>query len=162
MAKKEVEKDDVFSEENEVQSQWVKFNVPLEDRIFGTLIAKRQVKSTMPGKETQVNNVYDMKAEYGSFHRLDENEKIIDEPIVIEKEEIWSVGGTSTIDRQMRNIRVGQKIGLKFIETQPSKTKGFKPAKIVKVYAPKDENGQPQMDGEFLAQLDIENFNGAN
>jgi hypothetical protein len=137
--------------ENEVQSNWIKWNVPMEDKILGTLIAKRQIKSTIPGKEGEMTNVYEIKAQKGVFHKLDEKKKVVEEPITINENEIWSVGGTAVIDRQMQNIQKGQIIGLKFIEEKPSKTKGFAPAKIVKVYTPKDEaTGEYLTDTEWL------------
>lgn len=149
---------DVFSEENEVQSNWVKFNVPQEDKIFGTLIAKRQMKSTIPGKEGEMVWVYELKADYGSFHEQDEKKKVIDEPVIVNAGEFWSVGGKPMIDRQMTNIKLGQKIGLKYIDDKPSKTKGFAPAKMVKVYAPKNDDGTYQMDEEFLREQSVSDF----
>ncbi len=146
------------SDENEVQSNWVKFNIPLEDKIFGTLIGKRTMKSTMQGKEGQEVNVYEMKADEGLYHVLDDKKRVVDEPVIVEPGSFLSIGGTAVIDRQMQNIRVGQKIGLKFIEERASKTKGFAPAKIVKVYAPKNEDGSAKMDEEFLEQQKLDNF----
>ena len=155
MAKKS---DSWDSSENEIASSWVKFNVPLEDKVFGTLIAKRTMKSTMPGKEGNDVNVYEMKCDEGSYHTLDDKKRIIEEPVVVEAGAFLSIGGTAVIDRQMQNIRIGQKIGLKFIEEKPSKTKGFAPAKIVKVYAPKNEDGSVKMDDDFLEEQKVQNF----
>ena len=149
---------DAFDESNEVQSNWVKFNVPLEDKIFGTLIAKRQVKSNLPGKEGELVWVYELKAEYGSFHELDDKKKVIETPVMVGNGDFYSIGGKPMIDRQMQNIRIGQKIGLKFIEEIPSKTKGFAPQKVVKVYAPKNDDGTPMMDEEFLAENRVASF----
>jgi len=146
------------NEDNEVQSNWVKFNMPMEDKIFGTLIAKRQMKSSIPGKEGEDVNVYDMQADTGSFHEADEKKVVLPTPIVINAGEIWSVGGKAGIDAQMRNIKVGQKIGFKFIDEKPSKTKGFAPAKNIRVYAPKNDDGTAQMDDEFLAAQEVKNF----
>lgn len=146
------------SEENVVQSNWVKFNVPLEDKVFGTLIGKRQMKSSMAGKEGQLVNVYELKADEGSYHVLDDAKKVVAEPVVVEPGSFLSVGGTAVIDRQMQNIQIGQKVGLKFIEEKPSKTKGFAPAKIVKVYAPKNEDGSPVVDTEFMSKQEVEQF----
>lgn len=147
------------NEENEVKSNWMKFNVPLEDKIHGTLIAKRQMKSTMGDKAGTMVNVYEIKADEDSvYHALDKKKKLIEEPIQIKAGEIYSVGGTATIDRQMQNIAVGQIIGLKFIEEKESKTAGFNPAKIVKVYAPKDDKGNPLMDEAFLEQKKLNDF----
>ncbi len=145
---------DDFSDDNVVASNWMKFNVPLEDKIFGTLIAKKTRKSNLPGKEGTLENYYEMKADYGSFHQVDEVKKVIAEPVTINSGDYYSIGGNSVIDRQMTNIKVGQKIGLKFIEKKPSKTKGFAPAKIIKVFAPKNDDNTYKMDEEFLAERD--------
>lgn len=146
------------NEANEVVSNWVKFNVPVEDKIFGTLIAKRTVKSTILGQEGKVVNVYELKADEGVYHVLDDKKKVVEEPVVVEAGGIYSIGGTAVIDRQMQNIRIGQKIGLKFIEERASKTKGFAAAKIVKVYAPKAEDGTPLMDDEVVNQNNVQQF----
>lgn len=141
------------SPENEIPSNWMKFNVPMEDKIFGTLISKRTIKSTMPGQEGKDVNVYEIKASRESvYHALDDKKKLIEEPIQINTGDVYSIGGTKVIDNQMRNVKVGQQIGLKFIEEQPAKTKGFNPAKIIKVYAPKNDDGSVLMDEEFLKE----------
>ena len=146
------------SDDNAVQSNWVKFNVPMQDKIFGTLIAKRTIKSAIAGKEGEDVNVYELKAESGSFHEVDDKKKVIETPITINAGEIWSIGGKAGIDAQMRNIKIGQKIGFKFIDEKASKTKGFAPAKNIKVFAPKGEDGQPLMDEEVLMEQDVKNF----
>ena len=152
MTKTKNVEDDIFNEENEVQSNWVKFNVPLEDKITGTLIAIREMKSTLPGKEGEIVKIYELKADAGSFHELDDKKKVIDEAVVVEAGSIWSIGGKPIIDRQMQNVKIGQKIGLKYIEEVPSKTKGFNPAKTIKVYTPKNDDGSYKMDEAFLAE----------
>ena len=149
---------DAFDESNEVQSNWVKFNVPLEDKVFGTLIAKRQVKSTLPGKEGELVWVYEIKGEYGSYHELDDKKKVIETPVTIGAGDFYSIGGKPMIDRQMQNIKIGQKIGFKFIEEVPSKTKGFAAQKVIKVYAPRNDDNTPQMDEEFLAEQRTASF----
>jgi len=147
------------SEENAVQSNWMKFNVPLEDKIHGTLIAKRTMKSTMPDKAGELVHIYEIKADEESvFHALDDKKVLIPEPRPIRVGDIFSIGGTAVIDRQMQNIKVGQIIGLKYIEEKAAKQKGFNPAKIVKVYAPKNDDGSPLMDEAFLEQQTVEQF----
>lgn len=150
------------SSDNEVQSNWVKFNVPLEDKIFGTLIAKRQVKSTLPGKEGEMQMVYDLKADLGSFHELDDTKHVIETPVVVQAGEFYALGGKPQIDRQMQNIKIGQKVGFKFIDETPSKTKGFAPSKNIKVFAPRNDDGSHVMDEEFLAEQRNENFDKDN
>lgn len=146
MSKKDV---DVFDESNTIQSNWMKFNVPQEDLMYGTFVSKRQIKSTMKDKEGQLVWVYEFKCDYGTFHKLDEMKQIIPEPVKIEAGEYYLVSKDS-IDSQMRNIAVGTKVGMKLIEIVPAKTKGYNPAKIVRVYVPKDDNGAPKMDKEFV------------
>lgn len=156
------------SPENEVASSWVKFNVPFldedggqnpaADKILGTLVAKKKVKSTLQGKEGTDAMVYELKGDEGSYHTLDERKKVVEPAVRVESGAFYSVGGTVVIDRQMQNVRVGQKVGLKYIEEKPSKTKGFAPAKIVKVYTPKDADGNPLMDEEFLKQAELDSF----
>ncbi len=147
------------NEANEVQSNWMKFNKPMEDKIHGTLIGKRRMKSQMANKEGEMQNVYDMKADEPSvYHNLDEKKKLIEEAQPIKPGDIFAIGGTTVLDRQMQNIKVGQIIGIKYIEETPSKTKGYNPAKVIKVYVVKGEDGEPLMDTEFLATAESENF----
>jgi|TARA_R100000789_G_scaffold5743_2_gene9823 hypothetical protein len=145
-------KDNWDSEENEIPSNWVKFYVPMEDKIFGTLIAKRIVKSNYEGKEDEDSHVYEMKADVGSFHNVDAKKVVIPEPVTINAGEIWNIGGKDSIDKQMRNVKVGQKIGFKFIDEKESRTKGWNPAKNIRVYAPKNDDGTPQMDTAWLEE----------
>lgn len=147
---------DIFSAENEVRSNWVKWNKEGEDKIFGTLVDRRTVKSQMLGHEGEDVLIYDLKADYGSFHAVDDKKVLIEEPIVVNEGEIWSIGGKNSIDRQMRNVKLGQKVGLKFTETKPSKTKGFAPAKIIRVFTPKADDGSFLMDAEWVEKRDEE------
>ncbi len=159
MAKSSKKDDDWDSDANEVVSNWVKWNVPMEDKVFGTFIEKRTMASTLPGANGKMVNVYEMKVDMGTFHILDEKKKVVDEPVVLSEGDFVSIGGTAVIDRQMQNARKGQKLGFKFIEEKPSKTKGFAPAKIVKVYMPKDEaTGDYQMDEKFLEEQVVKEF----
>lgn len=149
-----------FDSGNEVTSNWLKWNVVGEDKVMGTLTAKRTMKSTIPGKEGDLVNIYDLKADYGSFHVTDDAKAVVAEPITIEPETMWSIGGTNVIDRQMTNIKVGQKVGFKYAEQVPSKTKGFAPAKIIKVFTPKNDDGSYKMDEEWIAQNNAVPFDG--
>ena len=139
---------DDFSDANEVPSNWVKWNVEGEDKILGTLIRKWKADNALrPGEKTEN---YEIKADYGSFHELDAKKKLIAEPIVIKEGEIWSIGGTDSIEKQMANIKFGQKIGLKFVALMEAKTPGFNPAKVIKVYTPKNDDGTVKVDQEWI------------
>lgn len=155
MAKKE---NDSWGNAEEVQSAWVKFNVPQEDKVKAVFLQKRTMKSTIPGKEGDKVNVYELKGIEGSYHVLDDKKKLVEQPVMVEEGAFYSVGGTAVIDRQMQNIKVGQVIGFKFIEEKPSKTKGFAPAKIVKVYQFKNEDGSLEMDEAVLNEARLDDF----
>lgn len=152
MSKKE---EDVFDDANRIKPNWMGFNVAQEDRIFGTLVSKRQVASKMPGKEGKMEWKYELKADYGTTHECDELKQPIPTPITINAGEYWMVGKDS-IDAQMKNIPLGAKVGLKLVEIVPAKTKGFNPAKIVNVYAPRNTDGTHKMDEEWVAEQEKE------
>lgn len=141
---------DDFDEANIVSSNWIKFNVVGEDKVMGTLTAVRTVKSQIPGQEGKDVKVYDIKADYGSFHNVDDAKQVIPEAVNVDPESMWSIGGKDIIDRQMVNVKIGQKVGFKFTEQVPSKTKGFAPAKVIKVFTPRNEDGSFKMDTEWL------------
>lgn len=157
----EKEKEDVFNEENEVQSSWIKFS-KIGDFISGTLIGVREVPSTLPGKEGTMTKVYEIKALSGEFHDIDDKKQVIEEPIVVNAGEVWNVGGGVVLDAQMRNIKIGQVIGVKFTDEKPAQKKGFNAMKIKKVFAPKGNDNKPKMDEEWLkeqeAVAELRNF----
>ena len=144
-------KDDVFSDENIIPSNWVSWGTPVEDKIFGTLIRKFKTTSNYDGKEKTVEN-YELKADFGSYHKLDDKKNPVEPAIEVVANEFYNIGGKDSIEKQMRNIKVGQKIGFKFIEETPSKVKGHAPAKIIKVFAPKNDDGSFKMDEEWLSE----------
>ncbi len=145
------EKDDLFNDDNRVASNWVSWG--LEGDFFaGTLIAVREMTSKLPGKEGQKVPVYEVKIDRGSFHALDEKKQVIKPAIVIESGQVWNVGGKAIIDRQMRNIKLGTKLGMKFTETQPARNKGFTPLKVVKVFVPRGKDNKALMDEEWLKE----------
>ena len=140
---------DDFSEANEVPSNWVKWNVEAQDSILGTLTRKYEAKDTLKG--IIVEN-YEIKADYGEFHELDAKKKLIEEPIVVKEGEMWSIGGKESLQKQMTNVKVGQKVGFKFVALMEAKTPGYNPAKIIKVYTPKNDDGSVKMDTEWLEE----------
>lgn len=106
-------KDDFFSDENIAQANWFKFE-KIGDSIKGTLISVRK----QPGQDNYPDQmVYELKNEDG---------------------ELWNVGISVEkryiVDR-MRNMKLGQIVGLMFKDEIPSKTKGYAPAKSIEVYA---------------------------
>jgi len=55
------------NEWEEVKNSWVKFNV-IGDNIIGTLIAVREIPSSLPGREGEQTKVYEIKADEGLCH----------------------------------------------------------------------------------------------
>lgn len=149
------EKEDLFNEDNEVRTSWVKFS-KVGDYISGTLVGVREVKSTLPGKEGEMTKVYEIKASAGEFHDIDDKKQVIEDPISINAGEIWNVGGGVVLDAQMRNIKLGQKLGVKFTGEKAAQKKGFNAMKIKKVYS------KGEMDEEWIkeqeAAAELRNF----
>jgi len=143
---------DMFSEENEVKSAWVSWGKP-GDNIVGTLIAKYERENSIGGK-TEMQNIYEIKAMNGDFHSLkqDDNGNYVpeSEPVKILADQIFNVGGKPAIDSQMRNVKIGQIVGMKFMESVPAKEKGRYPTKVVKIFT------TGEMDTEFMAELEEE------
>jgi len=139
----------------EVKNSWMKFN-ELGDYVIGTLIAVREVKSQLPGSEGQMTKVYEIKADEGVFHDLDDKKKVIEEAVAIKEGEIWNLGGgskekPSILDGQFRNIKLGQKVKVEYTDDKPAKQKGFNPMKVKKVYT----NGK--MDEQWIAEQEAAN-----
>ncbi len=138
------------ADENEAVNSFVSWG-EVGDYILGTLVSTKESLSKFPGKENEKVKIYEVKVKECSYHVLDDKKRVVETPIVPETGSIVSVGGRSTIDSRMAHIKRGQVFGLKFTEELPSKTKGFNPTKLIKVYTPKTADGEYEMDSEFLA-----------
>lgn len=138
---------DLFSEENAVSSNFISWGVP-GDYIVGTLASTRQVENNLPDKKGEMQTIYEFKVTDGMFHKLDDKKQPIPEAERCQAGEFWNVGGKKGIDAQMRNVKIGQILGMKFMEETPSKTKGFNPTKVIKVFT------EGKMDTEFLTSMD--------
>lgn len=146
MTKKEniTEENDFFSDKNEVKTPWVQWGKE-KDWVRGTLIEIKEKESRLPGKEGEMTNVYVIKAIGGSFHGIDENKKVNEEPTILQPGEFWNVGERPTTKDTIKRIKIGQIVGFKYIEDVPSKTRGFNATKIIKVYA-------GEMDPEYAGE----------
>ena len=137
----------LLDEKNAVKSSWVKWTV-VGDFITGVLAGVRERKSTLPGKENEMQKVYEVIASAGQWHDTDEKKNPVKPPVKILAGESWFVGGRQGLDQQMSRIRIGQKIGIKFCEEVPAKTKGFNALKIVRVFT------KGEIDEAYLAGKD--------
>jgi hypothetical protein len=136
---------DLMVEDNEIKSQFISWGKP-GDNFVGTLIGKREVENQLSDKKGEMQTIYEFKMHEGIFHTLDDKKNPVEPAVVILKGEIWSLGGKAGIDAQMRNIKVGMILGMKFIEEKPSKVKGYNPTKVVKVFCAKE------MDQEWIKE----------
>ena len=101
----------IFDTNNKVTGSFAKFE-KFGDQVEGTLVDKRQTQDKMnPGK---MQWIYELKGTNG---------------------EIILVGGKPGIDMQMKNVRLGQVIGMRYEKDKPSANPALRPAKIVQVYA---------------------------
>lgn len=137
-------------ESNEAKNNFVSWS-EIGDYILGALVSAKQVPSTLPDKQGEMQWVYEMKVREASYHALDDKKRVIDEAIVPDEGEIVSVGGRKTIDSRMARIKIGQIVGLKFVEELPAKTRGYNPTKLIKVFTPKGRDGEFEFDEDVRA-----------
>jgi len=104
-----MEKVNIISEENEVKSAWLKL-AEINDEFQGTLVDKHKSIDNF-GKD-QI--VYEFLMEDGQIRPY----------------------GTSKgpINIQMKNVKFGQIVGMKFVRQDPPKVSGNKPTNVIKVY----------------------------
>ena len=114
------------------------------DYILGTFVRVRHNVKTKHGE----NSIYEIFAERGQFNRLD-NKVLTGEVVNIGKDEIWGVWGRKNdiFNGQMNSLRPGQVVKLIYAE---DKKTDIGTAKIVKIYAPKDNEGKVMMNQEWL------------
>lgn len=120
------------------------------DYVLGALLSVKKVPSTLPDKKGEMQFVYEIKVREASYHILDEKKKIVDEAVEPEAGEIVSVGGRKTIDSRMARVKIGQIVGLKFVEELEAKTRGYNPTKLIKVFTPKGRDGEFEFDEDVL------------
>ena len=139
--------EDIFNDENEVKPSWIKWGV-IGDHIVGILTRVSEQESRLPGKEGEMQKIYEIKANKGEFHNIIDG-KVDEKPTTINTGEYWNVGGKIGLDFQMLRVKLGQKIGLKFVNEKPAKTKGYSPSKLIKLYT------KGEIDETFLAEQDL-------
>lgn len=142
--------EDVFDSKNEIKSNWVKWGKP-GDSITGTLVRVFQVADNYAKVPGAKKNVYEIKAINGSFNDI-QNKKLTGDVVTIKPGDVYCVDGKSGLEAQMRNVKMGQIIGIKFMEERAAKDPKNFDAKITKVFAPKNNDGSVKMDEEWLKQ----------
>lgn len=117
---------------NQIKASWVKWG-KVGNKIAGTLISIREMESRLPEKRGQMMKIYEILADDGEFNDI-VDKKPVDEVTKINPGEIWLVGGGLGLDNSMRNIKVGQIIGIKYTEERPNSDKLKNPTKVKKVF----------------------------
>ena len=136
-----------FGDEAELKAQTVEWGV-IGDYILGTFVKARHAVETQYGP----NSIYEILAEKGQFHKLVKKVPV-KEATIINKGETWSVWGRNEIFSGIMNgLRPGQVIKLSFSEEMDT-TMGQ--AKIVKIHAPRDNEGKPVMNEAYLESLGL-------
>jgi hypothetical protein len=143
-------KDD-YSADDRVKSPWMKWN-KVGDHIFGTLTSVSEREQTSLEGKVTTEKVYELRTDGGEFHDAEKDEEgntiVMKEATPIKEGETWNVGGHFTYNSSMKNIKIGQKIKIEFIESKPSKTKGNANMKVRAVFS------KGVMDTPFLEELD--------
>lgn len=142
-AKNATQEDDIFNAENKLESgrvQWGKIG----DKVSGTYIDKREIKYD----DGKTGYVYELIASGGEYHAISDDETgnavIAEQATKIESGDYVRVAGKKGIDDEMKKVKIGQKVGLRF-EGMGKKVAGKKPFKDVKVY-------RGAMDEKWLAE----------
>jgi hypothetical protein len=113
----------IFDDKNKVTGAWMKFS-KIGDSIEGTLVERRELPSTLTGEMQQI---YEIKIS---------GDVIIDGvKQQVAPGDVFLVGGKKFMDNQLKHVRVGQVIGLKYENDIPSKKPGMYPTKCIQVYA---------------------------
>lgn len=151
------------SEENEAQSINFKFGRFADedykgDRVLGVLLSKRQVPNKLSQKKDAMQWVYETKVRECEFHLTDKKGNPNDESTVIETGAIVNIYGKPFFDGKMRQVKVGQVFGLKYVSDLPARSEGMNDTKEIKVFLPKDSDGEYEMDAEVVEQNEDEQF----
>lgn len=133
---------DFFSQENEVKNSYVKWG-KVGDYVKGTLISTREVVNQLKGDRSK-QKIYEIKAHDGEFHDINDDKSVSIEITKINEGDMWCVGGKAGLDAQLRNVKLGQIIGLKFVDTVKAKQKGYSDTKIIRCYT------AGEIDPEFM------------
>lgn len=139
--------DDIYNEDNKSKPQWIGWGKP-GDEINGVLIDVTEQESKLPDQKGKMVKIYDILVEGGEFHEI-VDEKPSKTVIKLEVGDIWKVGGRKVLDQQMRRVKLGQKIGIKYDEEGPAQP-GLNAAKYINMYTNKE------MDKEWCRQNGID------
>ncbi len=119
----------------EVKTQTVKWG-KIGDWMRGTLADKSRISESEYGGKHKIQRVYEFKVKAGMFHGINKDKSIAEEPTFLEEGTFWTIFAEvdSVLDAQLNKAKVGQDVGVRYTEDKESKTAGFNPTKIRKVF----------------------------
>ena len=134
--------DSQFGEETEMSSNTIDWG-RVGDFLTGTFVKARHNVETQFGQ----NSIYDFVAEKGSFHKLTKK-KPADQPTEVNKGDSVSIWGRNDVlNGQLNSLKPGQVVKVSFVEERDTQ---MGTAKIIKIYAPRDNEGKVLMNQEWL------------
>lgn len=137
-AEKDIFDDSNFGADTEISGNTIDWH-KVGDYVVGTFVKARHNVETVHGE----NSIYELFCEKGTFHKKDGTE------VIVNKGDTYSVWGRNDLfDGQMNSLKPGQVIKLTFAEERPSKQGN--PAKIIKIFAPKNNDGSVVMNATWL------------
>lgn len=147
---------DPFAGMEEVKTATIKWG-KVGDWFKGTLTENtREVQNKLSEKK-EMQKVFEFKMHGGSFHGINEDRSIVETATIIDKDSFWSLFAKGAVAGQMRKAKLGQVIGMRFVESKPATTKGFSPTKVIKVFlGDMDPTYQGETAGDTGPSLDEE------
>lgn len=125
--------DPIFDDKNKVKYSTIKWGKP-GDWLKGTLVDNtRQVPNTLSAKK-EMQTIFEFKIHGGEFHGINKDKTIEADPTILQPNSFWSVFAKPVLRDMLKNAKLGQVIGLRFIEEKPPKQAGLNPTKIIAVY----------------------------
>lgn len=124
---------DPFAGMNEVKTSTIKWG-KVGNWFKGTLTDNTRQQQNQLSKDKEMQAVYEFKIAGGSFNGINPDKSISPDPTVLEAGSFWTVYGKGAVQGQMRNAKLGQIVGMRFVEEKASKQPGFNPTKVIKVF----------------------------
>lgn len=141
------EEKDPFAGMSEVKTNAIKWG-KVGDWFKGTLTDNtREVENKLSAKK-EMQKVFEFKMHGGSFHNINEDRTVAAEATIIAKDAFMSVFAKGAVAAQMRNAKLGQIVGMRFVEEKKSSTAGFNATKVIKVFLGEQD---PDYKGETAA-----------
>ena len=128
---------DPFAGMEESKRPQVKFG-KAGDWFKGTITDNtRQIENKLSAKH-EMQTIYEFKMKGGSYHNIVEETPgkyvAVAEPTAIVKDDFMSYFAKGAVQAQLKNAKIGQVVGLRFVEERAPSPPGHNPTKIIKVY----------------------------